>query len=122
LWDRWAVDEVPEVQASLVLALGLRDPGRSAEVLAEAVGHAQPAVRVAAALALARNRVAWPDGAVAVVVSAIDDGAEIEYPWRRHYDWPDELLVVADDALAGAVLAQMLKASPAKTRRAGGWG
>ncbi len=122
LWDRWAVEEVLEVRASLVLALGQRDPARSAPVLAEAVEHAPPAVRAAAALALARSRVAWPDGAVAMVVSAMDDGAEIEYPWCRHGGWNDELLLVADDALAASVLAQMLTARQAKTRRAGAWG
>jgi hypothetical protein len=121
LRDRWAVEEVLEVRASLLLALGLRDPARSAQVLAEAVLHAPPPVRAAAALSLARNRVAWPDGAVAAVVSAIDDGAEIGYPWCRHRDWTDELLLVADDALASAVLAQMLTGSRAKTRRAGAW-
>ncbi len=122
LWDRWAVEEVLEVRASLVLALGLRDPAGSVRILVEAVEHAPAAVRAAAALALARNRVAWPDGAVAMVVSAMDDGAGIEYPWCRHGDWTDELLLVADDALAADVLAQMFTASRAKTRRAGAWG
>jgi HEAT repeat protein len=122
LWDRWAVEEEPQVRASLALALGLRDLARSAQVLAEAVLHDRPVVRTAAALALARGETAWPGGAVAVVVSAIDDGAEIEYPWRHHDDLADELLVVADDSLAAAVLGLMLRASRPKTRSAGAWG
>jgi hypothetical protein len=44
--------------------------------------------------------VAWPDGAVAAVVSAIDGGAGVEYAWCRHHDWTDELLVVAGDGRA----------------------
>ncbi len=119
LWDRWEAEEEPCVRASLVLALGLRDPAGSARPLADAVMQAPPAVRAAAALVLARNRIAWPDGAVAVVVSAIDAGAGVEYAWCHHYEWTDELLVVADDRLAAALLAQMLAAAPAKTRRAG---
>jgi hypothetical protein len=122
LWDRWAVEDDPQVRASLALALGLRDPARSAPVLAGAVLDDQPAVRVAAALALARGGTAWPGGAVAAVVDAIDDGAEIEYSWRHHDGLADELLVVADNSLAAAVLARMLRASRAKTRRAAAWG
>ena len=118
LWDRWAVEDDPQVRASLALALGLRDPARSAPVLAGAVLDDQPPVRVAAALALARGGTAWPGGAVAAVVDAIDDGAEIEYSWRHHDGLADELLVVADNSLAAAVLAHMLRASRAKNRRA----
>jgi hypothetical protein len=121
LWDRWAAEEVPEVRASLALALGERDRDRSARVLAAAVLDAVPPVRVAAALALARNQVAWPDGAVAAVITAADDGAGIEGPWCRQGGWADELMVVADDTLAAALLAQMVTAARAKTRRAGAW-
>ena len=115
LRDRWAAEKEPYVRASLLLALGLRDPAGSARTLADAVMHAAPAVRAAAALALARNQIAWPDGGVAAVVSAIDAGAEVEYAWCHHPDWIDELLVLADDELAAALLAQMLAAGPATT-------
>jgi hypothetical protein len=121
LWERWAVEEEPRVRASLALALGMRDRARSAQVLAEAVLGGQPVVRAAAALALARGGVAWPVGAVAVVVGAINDGAEIEYPWRYRDELADELMVAIDDSLAAAVLAQLLKAPRAETRSAGAW-
>ncbi|GLY74583.1 hypothetical protein [Actinoallomurus iriomotensis] len=121
LWDRWAVEEDAEVRASLALALGLLDPVRSGEPLSHAVVHAPPAERVAAALALTRNGAAWPDGAAAAVVGVMDD-AEVEYAWQRHADWTDELLAVADDALAAALLEQMLASSSAQVRRAGVWG
>lgn len=122
LWDRWAAEEEPQARASLVLALGMLDPARSAQVLAEAMLHAPPAVRVAAAVALIRNRMSWPDGAVAAVVSAVDEGARVEWTWSHHADWTDELLLAEGDVLAAEVLAQMLYSSRAKTRRAGLWG
>jgi hypothetical protein len=118
LCDRWTAEKEPYVRASLLLALGLRDPAGSAGTLAGAVMHAAPTVRAAAALALARNQIAWPDGAVAAVVSAIDAGAEVEYAWCHHPDWTDELLVLADDELAAGLLAQMLAAGSATTRQA----
>ena len=55
LRDRRAAEKEPYVRASLVLALGLRDPAGSAQTLAGAVMDAAAAVRAAAALALARN-------------------------------------------------------------------
>lgn len=122
LRKRWAAEKEPYVRASLLLALGLRDPAGCARTLAGAVMHAPPAVRAAAALALARNQLAWPDRAVAAVVSAIDAGAKVDYAWCHHPDWTDELLVLANDELAAALLAQMLAARPAATRRAGAWG
>lgn len=122
LWDRSAAEKEQYVRASLLLALGLRDPAGSARTLAGAVMSAAPAVRAAAALALARNQIAWPDGAVAAVVSAVDADAEVGYAWCHHPDWTDELLVLADDELAAALLAQMLAAGPAATRQAGAWG
>ncbi len=122
LRERWAAEKEPYVHASLLLALGLRDPAGSARTLAGAVMDAAPAVRAAAALALARNQIAWPDGAVAAAVSAIDAGARVGYAWCHHPDWTDELLVLADDELAAALLAQMLAAGPAATRQAGAWG
>lgn len=121
LWDRWAVEDDAEVRPSLTLALGLLDPARSGEGLSRAVVHAPPAERIAAALALARNGEAWPDGAAAAVVGVMDD-AEIDYAWQRHGEWTDELLVVTDDASVAALLEQMLTASSASVRRAAVWG
>jgi hypothetical protein len=122
LWDRWAVEDDPDVRASLVLALGLRDPARSAAALADAVMDAAPVVRVAGALALARNRVTWPDGAIRLVVSAIDDGADIAYAWWYEGGWIDDLVLAADDSLAVALLHQMLSADSAGTREMGAYG
>ncbi len=119
LWDRWATEEQPAVRASLLLALAMRDPARSAPVMAEAVLGDPPVVRVAAAVALIRNRVAWPDGAIAAVVSAVDDGVRVNWVWSSdHDDWSDELLL-GDDALAAAVLARLLDSPRAETRRVG---
>lgn len=121
LRHRWAVEQEPEVRASLLLALGHCDPDGSADVVADAVRHAAPTVRIAAALVLVRNRGEWPPDAVPAVVAAIDEDAKIEYAWRRHADWTDELLVETDDGAAAALLAGMLQAPAAATRRAGIW-
>jgi HEAT repeat protein len=121
LWDRRAVEEDADVRASLAFALGLLDPARAVEDLSRAVVHAPPVERVAAALALTRNGEAWPDGAAAAVVGAMDD-AEVEYAWQRHADWTDDLLVETDDALATTLLRQMFTAPSAQVRRAGVWG
>ncbi|WP_329243688.1 hypothetical protein OG417_46410 [Actinoallomurus sp. NBC_01490] len=121
LWDRRAAEEDAEVRASLAFALGLLDPARAVEDLSRAVVHAPPVERVAAALALTRNGEAWPDGAAAAVVGAMDD-AEVEYAWQRHADWTDDLLVETDDALATTLLRQMFTAPSTQVRRAGVWG
>jgi hypothetical protein len=122
LWARWGVEEDPRVRASLLLALGGRDPGGCAAVAVSAVVSGAPAVRVAAALALLRSHASWPEGAVASVLSAIDDGAEVEYAWQHADEVIDELLVDADDGLAVALLEGMLASREARTRQAGVWG
>jgi hypothetical protein len=120
-WDRWSTEDDPEVRASLVLALGEVDLGRADSVLPDAMLHAAPAVRVAAAAALLRRERSWPDGAVAALIDAINEGARIPYGWSRGADWYDELLEVSADAVAASLLDQMLGSSNPKTREMATW-
>jgi hypothetical protein len=121
LWQRWRVETEEPVQASLVLALGVIDPAVAGPMLAELVLRGAPLVRVAAAVALLRAGVAWPDGTVASVVAAIDDGAAVTDCWERHGDWSDELVVTAPAPVALDLLGQLLHGGEPKTRERGLW-
>ncbi|MEU8284224.1 hypothetical protein AB0C01_07780 [Micromonospora sp. NPDC048905] len=121
LWQAWRVEATEPVQASLALALGLIDPAAAEPVLADLVLHAAPLVRVAAAVALLRAGVPWPDGAIAAVVAAIDDGASVTYCWAHGGDWSDELMVAPPAPVALDLLSHLLQAREPKTRELGLW-
>ncbi|XVU27638.1 hypothetical protein ACQPZJ_11565 [Actinoplanes sp. CA-054009] len=57
LWRRWA------------LALGAVDPGPAGTVLAGAARGGHPAIRMAAAVALPRAGLAWPEGTIPALVA-----------------------------------------------------
>ncbi len=121
LWRLWAVETDPQVQASLALALGLVDAGRATPALSQAVVSGSPQVRAAAAVALLRAGVAWPQGAIAALVDAIDDEAEVTYCWADGGDWCDELITASPMPVALELLEQMLRAGNPQTRRAAVW-
>ncbi|MEU7802462.1 hypothetical protein AB0B10_24685 [Micromonospora arborensis] len=76
---------------------------------------------MAAAVALLRTGVPWPDGAIAAVVAAIDDGASVTYCWAHGGDWSDELMVVPSAPVALDLLSHLLQAREPKTRELGLW-
>ncbi|WP_051167564.1 hypothetical protein [Actinoplanes sp. N902-109] len=119
LWQRWHGEGQAPVRASLALALGVADPAGAGPVLAEAVLRDAPPVRVAAAMALLRAGREWPAGAVDAIVTALDDGAELEYCWAHSPDWTDELLPGAPDPLA--LLDRWLRATRPATRGTALW-
>jgi hypothetical protein len=115
------VETEPAVRASLALGLGELDPAVAEPVLATAAVQGSPEVRVAAAVALLRAGLAWPEGTVRALVKAIDDGATVEYCWARGADWSDELMVASEPSVAMDLLARMLLWGNPKTRQAGIW-
>ncbi|MFG1654255.1 hypothetical protein ACGFIE_30405 [Micromonospora sp. NPDC049275] len=121
LWQTWWAETSEPVQASLALALGLIDPAAAEPVLADLVLRAAPLVRVAAAVALLRAGLPWPDGAIAAVVAAIDDGASVTYCWVHGGDWSDELMVAPPAPVAVDLLNRLLRARKPKTRELGLW-
>jgi hypothetical protein len=121
LRQRLRVEAGEPVRASLLLALGMVDPGAAGPMLAEAAAGAAPVVRVAAAVALLRARLPWPAGAVAALVDAIDAGASVTYCWARGGDWSDELLLTPNAPVAVHLLGRLLQAREPKTRKLGLW-
>jgi hypothetical protein len=121
LWERWRAETSEPVQASLALALGLVAPAAAEPVLADLVLHAAALVRVAAVVALLRAGLPWPEGAIAAVVAAIDDGAAVTYCWAHGGDWSDELMVAPSAPVALDLLSQLLQAREPKTRELGLW-
>lgn len=88
LLERWHVEKVDTVRASLVLALGEIDPAGARE---RATTKGPPRVRLAAAFALMRAGQPLPDDVVRALVAAIDDDAELAGYWARDSD-PLEIL------------------------------
>ncbi|MEO3816984.1 hypothetical protein [Plantactinospora sp. B24E8] len=121
LWRRWAVEDKPAVRASLALGLGEVDPGGAEAVLGDAALHAEPPVRVAAAVALLRAGRDWPAGTIPALVSAIDDAATVAWAWARGGQWPEEIVVAPSTPVAVAVAEHMLRSGNPKTRRSGLW-
>ncbi|BCJ69732.1 hypothetical protein GCM10009779_08100 [Polymorphospora rubra] len=119
LRKRWRTETAEPVRASLALALGLIDPAATGPELTDLVLGAAPPVRVAAAVALLRAGLPWPDGAVTAVVAAIDDGAIVEYCWAHGGEWSAELVVATSAPVARELLDQLLKADKPKTRELG---
>lgn len=70
LRERWAVEDVPLVRASLLAALGHLDPTGCAGLLPAALGDPHPAVRAAAALTIVRAGLPWPSHGTGEVISA----------------------------------------------------
>lgn len=121
LWRRWGVEDHPAVLASLALALGEVAAGAAEAVLAAAAVRGSPQLRVAAAVALLRAGIDWPEGTIAAVVEAIDKGAAVTYCWARGGDWYEELVVTPPTSVAVDVLGHMLRSSNPSTRKAGIW-
>ncbi|MEO3743572.1 HEAT repeat domain-containing protein [Plantactinospora sp. B5E13] len=126
LRDRLDVEESPGARASLLLALGLRDPAGSAELLGHAVTQGPPPARLAAALAMLRAGLAGPSGGTASLAEAFRaDGdahpgyggqAEAFSPWLSHGSVLDEVVRDASAEVA-ADLSGRLLAAPAPTVR-----
>ncbi|MCW3814678.1 hypothetical protein ONA91_09445 [Micromonospora sp. DR5-3] len=109
---RWAIEEVPSVRASLALALGLRDPGGAADLLAAALQQEEPPVRVAAVVAIHRAGLPWPAGAVEAFAAAFDPEVELDYNWQREGEALDELVSEADERFVVDLLGRLLTAAP----------
>jgi HEAT repeat protein len=121
-WARWFIEDDPTVRASLLLALGELDIDTATPVLTEACLAAPAPVRLAAAGALLRAGLPWPEGATTSLVDAIDAGASITYCWSNGADWYTELLVEPSTAVASETLTRMLQSTNPKTRQKGIWG
>jgi hypothetical protein len=121
LWERWRAETSEPVQASFALALGLIDPAAAEPVLAELVVRSAPRVRLAAAVAMLRAGLTWPEGTIAEMVAAIDDGATVTYCWVHAGDWSDELMLAPSPPVALEVLSALLRAREPKTRELGLW-
>lgn len=122
LWARWRAEAEIPVRASLALALGQLDPAGAEPVLADAVLHAEPPVRVAAAIALLRAASPWPEGTITAVVEAIDAGATVTYCWAHGGDWSDELSTALAAPAVLDLLGRQLASHEPKTRRLALWG
>jgi len=84
LRERWAVEDVALVRASLLAAGGRLDPAGCGQWLAEALDDRQAAVRAAAALAIVWAGLPWPDGGTDAVISAFADGDPLRgWVWAR---------------------------------------
>jgi HEAT repeat protein len=110
--ERWTVEDVPLVRASLLAAGGRLDPAGSVARLAEALDDPDAAVRAAAALTIAWAGVPWPNQATDAVISAFRDGDPL-YRWRwapsgqltnllRHFDDVEDVPASVLGALLGA--------------------
>lgn len=131
LRDRLDVEDSPGVRASLLLALGLRDPAGSAELLGHAVTQGPPPVRLAAALAMLRSGLAWPSGGTTSVAEAFRaDGdehpgyggqAEVFSPWLSHGSLLDEVVRDAAAEVAADLSGRLLAAPGPAVRSAAIW-
>ncbi len=113
---RWEIETDPAVGASVALALG--HVGAAASLSNSAL-HAEPVVRVAAAVAMLRADVTWLDGMIAALVDAMDAGVEITYCLAVAGDRSSELITAPDDTVALELLDALLAARTPQTRRAG---
>jgi hypothetical protein len=120
LRERWAVEDVPLVRASLVAAGGRLDPTGCGEWLTEALGDAHATVRAAAALAIAWAGRPWPSWGTDAVISAFRDGDPLAgWVWAPSASLA-ELLEQFDDvrAVPAAVLGALVHAPSAQVRAA----
>jgi HEAT repeat protein len=122
LRERWAVEDVPLVRASLLGAGGRLDPAGCADWLAAALHDRDPAVRAAAALAIAWAGLPWPGAArgpaTGAIVSAYRDGDPLsDWVWH-HDDTLAELLTQFDDvrSVPAAVVGALVQATSAEAR------
>ncbi|GAA2382883.1 hypothetical protein [Dactylosporangium salmoneum] len=122
LLDRWRVEDDERARASLALAIGLRDPAGSATSLRAAVLDPPLSVLAAAAVALVRNGIGWPAGAIGRVAEVLEDAVELDHPWQRQYaEVSEELAVCADDGLADELLGTLVRAESSAQREIGAW-
>ncbi|MGR6317357.1 HEAT repeat domain-containing protein [Micromonospora soli] len=112
LRDRWATEDDPTVRAALALALGLRDTGGAAGLLAAALHEEEHPVRVAAAVAIKRAGLPWPAGAAEALAAAFDQAVELDYAWQRQGGALDELVSEADERFVRELLGRLLTAAP----------
>lgn len=120
LRERWAVEEVPLVRASLLAAGGRLDPAGSEAWLLEALDDRDVVVRAAAALTIARAGLPWPSRATDAVVSTYREGDPLHgWVWTSPDNWLPDLLERFDDVrgVPAAVLGTLVRAETAETRR-----
>ncbi|MEV4709105.1 hypothetical protein [Actinoplanes sp. NPDC049316] len=108
---RWPREQDARVRASLVLALRLT----------EAITDASPAVRAAAAVALARGGTAFPQdpAVVEAVATAAEAGVEVSWLHAGAGEWLD---VVVRAAPGTALLTRLLGSPSTDVRVAAAWG
>jgi hypothetical protein len=119
LRERLAVEDAPLVRASLLAAGARLDAAGWAGRLSAALDDASPAVRAAAALAIARAGLPWPGRGTAAVVEAYRDGDPLEgWVWTGGDDTLSELLERFDDvgAVPAAVLGALAGAATVEAR------
>jgi hypothetical protein len=121
LWRRWAVEDDPAARATLALALGEVDSAAAETVLGDAALHGDPQVSVAAAVALLRAGLDWPEGMIPALVAAIDDDAAVTWAWARGAEWSEELVAAPSTPAAVAVVEHMLRSGNPRTRKSGLW-
>lgn len=118
LRQRWAVEDVPLVRASLLAALGHLDPTGCAGLLSAAVGDSHPAVRAAAALTIVSAGLPWPGHATGAVISAYGDLDPLRgWVWAESASL-DKLLERFDDVgdVPATVLGVLVHAPSAQVR------
>jgi hypothetical protein len=119
LRERLEVEDGPLARASLLAAGARLDAAGWADLLSAALGHASPAVRAAAALAIARAGLPWPGQGTAAVVEAYRDGDPLEgWVWTGGDDTLADLLNRFDDldAVPAAVLGALAGAATVEAR------
>jgi HEAT repeat len=108
LRERWAVEDVALVRASLLAAGGRLDPAGCGQWLSEALDDRQAAVRAAAALAIVWAGLPWPDRGMDAVIPAFADGDPLRgWVWATG-DSLAELLEPFDEV--GGVPAEVVNA------------
>lgn len=119
LLERWEVEDDPLVAAALLVAGGRLDAQGCGDWLTAGLGDARPAVRMAAALAIARAGMPWPPAATDAVVSAFWDGNPLPgWVWT---DEPLRALLERLDVTGGvpaAVLGRLSRSPVADVRSA----
>jgi hypothetical protein len=136
LWEAWRAEASPTARPALLLALGHADPGAAAPVLGACLYAAEPFERLAAAVAIGRAGLPFPDGAATAIAEAA--GGEPRLPWwwqRRRAEGLSDLVDhdVSLDFLADLVTACVAGSAPAaeaacylvqsacERRRSAGW-
>jgi len=110
LAELWESAEETQLRVALLFAFAVSDPMGSSATLRDALDDDEPEVRLAAALALQRAGLPWPDGAVEALVDVFEQEADLPYEWHAEAEPTTELVLNASDAVRDDLLGRLLQA------------